>query len=98
MGRTHHDPNRLAAVAAASSHTLEDAKSRIRSGVAQSIATLARITPEQLATQAPSCNPKWGIKPASFIVDALLVKHLRDHCAQIRRNLAQFEEAHSSRT
>jgi uncharacterized damage-inducible protein DinB len=91
-GRTHHDPDRLAAVAAASSRSLEDVKLAIHSAVLDSASTLNAYTPQQLATEAPSCNPRWGVKPASFIVDTLLVNHLASHLGQIRRNLAQFQE------
>ncbi|MFL6448877.1 MAG: DinB family protein [Bryobacteraceae bacterium] len=90
-GRTHHDPDRLAAVADTSSRDLRTVKEQIRSGVASSASTLERFTPDQFAIEAPSRNPKWGLKPASFIVDTLLVAHLKSHLSQIRRNLAQFE-------
>lgn len=91
-GRTHNDPNRLVAVTGASFRDLTGVKEQLRSCVMASASTLEKLTPEQLATQAPSRNPKWGIKPASFIVNTLLVDHLRSHLSQIRRNLTQYQE------
>jgi hypothetical protein len=41
----------------------------------------------------PSRNPRWGAKPASFVVDDLVVHHVAKHQEQIRRNVAQFNEA-----
>lgn len=95
-GRTHHDPDRLAAVANTSSRDLTTTKEQIRSGVAKTASTLERFTPDQFAISAPSRNPKWGLKPASFIVDTLLVTHLQSHLSQIRRNLAQYQEQRHS--
>lgn len=92
-GRTHSDPDRLAAVADTSSRDLETVKEQIRSAVCRSAKTIEQFTPAQLEAQAPARNPRWGIKPASFILDHLLVTHLQNHLSQIRRNLAQHEQA-----
>ena len=35
----------------------------------------------------------WGLKPASFVVDDLLVHHVAKHQGQIRRNISQFNDA-----
>jgi hypothetical protein len=42
--------------------------------------------------EAASRNPRWGVKPASFVVDELLVHHVAKHQSQIRRNAAQFAQ------
>lgn len=89
-GRDHTDTARLAAVADTSRVRLADVVSDIRREVQRSVETLRRLTDEQLARQATSKNPRWGIKPASFVVDDLLVHHVTKHQAQIRRNVSQF--------
>ncbi|HEU4894005.1 MAG TPA: hypothetical protein VFT47_20760 [Vicinamibacterales bacterium] len=43
-------------------------------------------TPERLAFYE-------GLKPASFVVDELLVHHVAKHQGQIRRSVAQFSES-----
>lgn len=91
-GRTHHDSDRLAAIADTSSRDLAAVKEQIRSTVTRSAARLESFTPDQFAIQAPSRNPKWGVKPASFILDTLLVTHLQSHLLQIRRNLTEYQQ------
>ena len=38
--------------------------------------------------------PSPAEKPASFVVDHLLVEHVEKHLGQIRRNVTQFVERH----
>lgn len=89
-GRTHADTDRLAAVQRASSRSLGELLDEIRTGVEASAATLRAISDADLAAEAQSRNPRWGRKPASFIVDDLLVGHVEKHAGQIRRNADQF--------
>jgi uncharacterized damage-inducible protein DinB len=92
-GRDHTDTARLAAVTDTAAHTLEDVVSDIRDVVGRSAATLKSLSDEDLAVEATSKNPRWGVKPASFVIDELLVHHVAKHLGQIRRNLSQFNGA-----
>ena len=92
-GRDHTDADRLAAVADTASHRLEDVLADIRGVVQRSADTLSGLSDADLAVEATSRNPRWGRKPASFVVDHLLVQHVEKHLGQIRRNVAQFGEA-----
>ena len=89
-GRDHTDTARLAAVTNTSTHRLAEVVADIREAVRQSAETLRTLSDEQLAAEAPSRNPRWGVKPASFVVEDLLVQHVAKHLGQIRRNVAQF--------
>ena len=91
-GRDHTDTARLNAVTGTGSYTLENVLSDIREAVRQSAGTLRGLSDGDLAVQATSKNPRWGLKPAAFVVDELLVHHLEKHLGQIRRNAAQFAE------
>jgi fumarylpyruvate hydrolase len=91
-GRDHTDRDRLAAVANTSSRALAGVTKSIHDAAAESAAALARLTDAQLDTEAPSRNPRFGVKPAQFIVDHLLAGHVEKHIGQIRRNVSQFEE------
>jgi uncharacterized damage-inducible protein DinB len=91
-GRDHTDRDRLAAVDQTSARLLADVQRGIRQGVTQSSATLSRLTDAELETEATSRNPKWGRKPAHFIVDHLLVQHVEKHIGQIRRNVTQYQQ------
>lgn len=92
-GRDHTDARRLAAVTNTASHELEEVLGDIWRTVQRSASTLARLSDADLAIEAMSKNPRWGRKPASFVVDHLLVEHVEKHLGQIRRNVAQFAEA-----
>jgi uncharacterized damage-inducible protein DinB len=92
-GRDHTDTARLAAVTNTAAHTLEEVVSDIREVVRRSAETLKELSDAQLGVEATSRNPRWGVKPASFVIDELLVHHVAKHQGQIRRNIAQFHKA-----
>ena len=92
-GRDHTDTGRLTAVTNTAAQTLHDVVSDIRDAVRRSAETLKALSDHDLAVEASSRNPRWGVKPASFVVDEVLVHHVAKHQGQIRRNIAQFNEA-----
>jgi uncharacterized damage-inducible protein DinB len=89
-GRDHTDTARIAAVTNTAAHRLDDVVADIREAVRRAGDELRRLSDADLATEATSKNPRWGIKPASFVVDDLLVHHVAKHQGQIRRNASQF--------
>ena len=89
-GRDHTDRDRLAAVTNTSARHLSDVQQAIRQAAAESADTLARLSDADLDVEAPSRNPRWGVKPAHFIIEHLLVGHVEKHLGQIRRNVTQF--------
>jgi uncharacterized damage-inducible protein DinB len=91
-GRDHTDTARLAAVTNTAAHTLEDVVSDLRDVVRRSTDALKTLSDQDLAVEATSKNPRWGVKPASFVIDELLVHHVAKHQGQIRRNVAQFAQ------
>ena len=90
-GRDHTDTRRLGAVQAASTRTLPDLERSIRTGAADAAAKLSALRDTDLQIEATSKNPRWGLKPAAFIVDDLIVHHVEKHLGQIRRNVAQYK-------
>ena len=91
-GRDHTDTARLAAVTNTAAHKVDDVLEDIRQAARQSASVLRALSDTGLAIEAASKNPRWGAKPASFVVDDLLVAHLQKHLGQIRRNVRQFNE------
>ncbi len=91
-GRTHTDTDRIDAVNRARSCSVADVTGEIRAGVESSASTLRGLSDAELATEAMSRNPRWGLKPAAFVVEQLVVQHVEKHLGQIRRNAAQFRE------
>jgi uncharacterized damage-inducible protein DinB len=89
-GRDHTDTARLAAVTHTAAHRLDDVVADIREAVRRTGDELRRLSDADLATEATSKNPRWGMKPASFVVDDLLVHHVAKHQGQIRRNVSHF--------
>jgi len=92
-GRDHTDTARLAAVTGTAANKLEDVAADIRKVVRQSVETLSGLSDTDLSVEATSKNPRWAVKPASFVVDHLLIQHVEKHLGQIRRNVTQFREA-----
>src|SRR5215467_15162975 len=94
-GRDHTDRARIAAVTNTAAYKLEDVLSDIRRAAERSADALRGLSDADLDIQAMSKNPRWGMKPASFVVDHLVVQHVEKHLGQIRRNVGQFGEAHT---
>jgi len=94
-GRDHTDTARLAAVTNTAAYRLDDVLGDIGREVRQSAFTLAALSDADLTVEATSRNPRWGLKPVSFVVDHLLVQHVEKHLGQIRRNVRQFHESRS---
>ena len=92
-GRDQSHAGRLAAVRDTSERDLTELLAHIRAEAAEASRFLRSLAETQLDIEAPSRNPRWAIKPVSFVVDTLLVKHLSDHREQIQRNLRQHREA-----
>ena len=92
-GRDHTDTARLAAVSNTGAQNLEEVVSDIRDAVRRSADVLKALSEQDLASEATSRNPRWGVKPASFVLEELLVHHVAKHQGQIRRNVSQFNEA-----
>lgn len=91
-GRNHLHEGRLQAVydekvnatsVAEMLQALEDVKQQVKAG-------LGNLTTVQLAAEAPSRNPNFGIKPISFIIDHLIVEHVNKHEGQIQRNVSKI--------
>ena len=89
-GRNHADAARLDAVQRAASRTLADITAEIRAGVEAAAATLRSLTDAELAIEATSRNSRWGSKPASFVVDHLLIEHVNKHLGQMQRVAQAF--------
>ena len=90
-GRDHTNKDRLAAVENTAARRLSDVEAGIRDGARQAAEAIEQLSDADLAIEATSTNPRWGLKPASFIIDHLLVQHVEKHIGQIRRNVLQFQ-------
>ena len=91
-GRDPTNADRLAAVTDTSARRLPDVVAAIRQAAAASADALARLSEADLDAEGPSRNPRFGVKPAHFIVDELLVGHVEKHVGQIARNVAHYQQ------
>ncbi len=89
-GRNHHDKARLAAVAATSQRSTRDVIAGFSQAANAVVSGLRTLRETDLQIESPSRNPRWGVKSMSFVLDHLIVSHLRGHRDQIMRNLSQF--------
>ena len=95
-GRDHTDRDRLAAVTNTAARRLPDVQAAIQQASAESAGALSRLDDGSLDLEATSRNPRWGKKPAQFIVDHLLIEHVEKHVGQIRRNVQQYQQRSQS--
>ena len=95
-GRDHTDNARMAAISGPRHTSWRMWRQTFGGLVQRSADTLAELSDADLAIEATSKNPRWGLKPASFIVDHLLVQHVEKHFGQIRRNVTQFNDGIAS--
>lgn len=90
-GRTLAHPGRLQAVAQAPARNTADVL-RVIEGLKEDVdAVFAEIRDEQLLIEAPHCNPKFGTRPMTFLVEHFLVEHVAQHERQIARNQQLFQ-------
>ena len=91
-GRDHTNLERKAAVENVAKRDLASVTAGIRAAARDSGKTLGALSDADLAVEATSKNPRWGLKPASFVVEHLLVEHLGKHLGQMQRNISQYEQ------
>ncbi|MGG1559236.1 DinB family protein [Geobacillus thermoleovorans] len=94
-GRGLNDEARLAAVRQADSRTVSDVIHGIKKAAKFADEQLERLRDDQLALEAPHRNPKFGVKPMTFLVEHFLTEHLAGHLRQIERNLGKHKAAQS---
>ena len=95
-GRGIEDEARVHAVAVSAQRRTRDVVAGIRAGTVRAAAILEGLREEDLSIESPSRNPRYGVKPMSYVLDHMIVEHVRGHVGQIRRNLQQFQQADHS--
>jgi len=91
-GRDHRDTARLAALEHSAERKLAEVTGAIREVVRSSAEAIEGLSDAALASEAVSRNPRWGRKPASFVVEDLVIGHVVKHLGQVRRNVEQFQQ------
>ena len=86
FGRTHEDPDRIAAIEQHSHDGLEAIAARIRHGLDESVRTLRSLPDEAWASAGQ--HPTRGSMTAEEVIDRFLLNHVEEHTAQISATLA----------
>jgi hypothetical protein len=81
FGRTHADPDRVAAVEQHANDRLADALPRLQAGLAEALSTLRTIPADGWSRSAHHANR--GEMDLEQIVDFFLLEHLEDHARQL---------------
>ncbi len=89
FGRTHEDPDRIAAVESHADDTLDQVLPRIRDGLAEAVAGLRSI-PEE-GWKRTGRHERRGEMTVEHLVDFFLVQHLEEHLQQAESVLARRE-------
>ncbi|MEW9672068.1 DinB family protein [Ammoniphilus sp. 3BR4] len=95
-GRGLQHEGRLAAVASAPHRSLDAVLEGIRNSKEMVQNVLGSLEEQDLTTESPSRNPRFGTKPLIFIIEHLLVEHLDKHLKQIERNIHQYSMKQTS--
>lgn len=92
-GRNHEHVRRLAAVEEnyVASVSKEQATARLHSLIPLTEGAFVKVQAEDLEKTAPSYNPNFDGKPLSFLIDHLIIKHLKGHLGQMERHLAKVQ-------
>jgi uncharacterized damage-inducible protein DinB len=91
FGRTHEDPDRIAAVEQHSRDALGATVSRIRAGLDESVRAL-RALPADAWTRAGQ-HPSRGSMTVDEIIERFLVNHVEEHAAQINSTITTLTTA-----
>src|SRR5215472_5289239 len=88
FGRTHDDPGRLGAIAAHASDPVEVVRSSLQSSREAALRALKALP--EAAWDATGEHRARGTMSVSQVVDAFMVRHVEEHCAQVEATLASL--------
>ena len=82
FGRTHEDPDRIAAVEEHAHDPLDEVLPRLRSGLAEAAMALRAIPPEGWVRRG--LHSRRGAMTVEQIVDLFLIEHVEEHAGQVQ--------------
>jgi uncharacterized damage-inducible protein DinB len=85
FGRTHEDPDRIAAVEQHANDRLDDVLRRLRDGLAEATRTMRELPPEGWAKTAS--HSRRGEMRVADIIDEFLIDHVVEHTRQVEATL-----------
>jgi uncharacterized damage-inducible protein DinB len=91
FGRTHEDPDRIAAVEQHAADTLAEVLERVRRGLDESLSTLRSIPAAEWGKAG--VHSRRGSMTITDVVDSFLCSHAEEHLRQIRETLGALATA-----
>ncbi|MEB3101524.1 DinB family protein [Ferviditalea candida] len=91
-GRGLDHPARLEAVAAADSRSVAEVLQGIEASKQIVNSAFSSMSDADLDIESPHRNPKFGVKPMTFLIDHFLVQHLTNHNQQIDRDIQLYKD------
>lgn len=88
FGRTHDDPDRIAAVESYANQTLDEALTRVRAGLAECTSALRALPAGSWSRTAT--HSRRGEMTVEQIVDQFIVEHVEEHREQAEKVLREF--------
>ncbi len=92
-GRGIQDEARLAAVRQADHRSIDDVVDGIQKARDYANEQLSSLKDADLLVEAPHRNPKFGVKPMTFLIEHFITEHLANHGKQIERNFAKYQQS-----
>ncbi|WP_101845198.1 DinB family protein [Halobacillus sp. Marseille-P3879] len=91
-GRTLKHEGRLAAVEDVENLDIESIREDIAASKDKGIAEIGKMSSEVFEKEKEHVNPKFGVKPLSFLVEHFIIEHIGKHITQVERNIANYKE------
>ncbi|WP_181348081.1 DinB family protein [Thalassobacillus sp. CUG 92003] len=91
-GRTLKHEGRLAAVENVEELNIDVIRDKIAASKDKVFAEIGKLDPEEFELKKEHVNPKFGVKPLSFLVEHFIIEHIGKHISQVERNIANYKE------
>ncbi|WP_079527393.1 DinB family protein [Halobacillus hunanensis] len=91
-GRTLKHEGRLAAVENVEGTNIQEIRSQIEASRDRVVNELGKLDPSVLDMEKEHVNPKFGVKPLSFLVEHFIVEHVDKHVSQAERNVNNYKQ------
>ncbi|MBP1155405.1 MULTISPECIES: DinB family protein [unclassified Paenibacillus] len=87
FGRKLNEQERSATVAKADNRTVDEILKGLEDANLNALKLLSKYNTAALQVESQHVNPKFGMKPMTFVLDKFVLEHLSIHLSQMERNL-----------
>ncbi|SFK04285.1 DinB superfamily protein [Halobacillus dabanensis] len=91
-GRTLKHEGRLKAVEDVEDLDIAGIRDEIDASKERVLTEIGKMDSEVFKQEKEHVNPKFGVKPLSFLVEHFIIEHIGKHITQVERNIANYKE------